>query len=619
MKNHRTSTQIQFALSRKGPMPLNLCRAACLASVVALSAGCLLPTGALASASKTAAQTSSSKNAAQPHQDPRHGLGSRWRIDDPKIAFEDAKLSNKPVLLYWGAVWCPPCNELKKEVFSKPEFDSVTKNMVLVYLDGDSSNAQVWGDKLKVSGYPSVLLLNSEGKEITRFMESVPLKNLNEALEAASKSSLPLPLLVDKLRQGKGTPEDWKVASSASWDDSLIDVGVPEDQLLSLTFDLFQKAPATEPRIKSVFAAQVLTRAASAEKDLNEKKAEKTAENKASATSPAAQQSAEDLAVEKTLTEVRLVVNALLGAVFFNSESLIGAKNYVLFEAENAIPYLAPVANSAERNSLQKTWLAGAAKLSASPEASIDNRLWSVSPAVAFELADVPKDKQTAQSISAATRDNVITAVRLADLESAQADKADRFNSFARKSVISGAGSLLADVYEFDRARELLQKELKNTNTPWYIQSSLASVEKKAGNTSESLEWLRKASVSAVGDSTKLQWTAAYLGELASRLKAGSKIAPPQRGNALFQAGLDSYYETAFSTTAGFNGRNFGRQKRLAKQILDIKDPLLVSSISGKYARRCDQLAEDSSKQNCKLHFNNFTTLAQGDTGAKKQ
>ena len=30
------------------------------------------------------------------------------------------KASNKPVLLYWGAQWCPPCKQLKSAVFNRP-------------------------------------------------------------------------------------------------------------------------------------------------------------------------------------------------------------------------------------------------------------------------------------------------------------------------------------------------------------------------------------------------------------------------------------------------------------------------------------------------------------------
>ena len=85
------------------------------------------------------------------------------------------KASNKPVLLYWGAQWCPPCKQLKSAVFSRPDFIEKSKLFVAVYLDGDLPDAQKWGDVFRVTGYPTVVVLKPDRTEITRIAGNMDL------------------------------------------------------------------------------------------------------------------------------------------------------------------------------------------------------------------------------------------------------------------------------------------------------------------------------------------------------------------------------------------------------------------------------------------------------------
>ena len=64
--------------------------------------------------------------------------------------FAQAKAANKPVFLYWGAVWCPPCNQIKATVFNRQDFIERSKLLVPVYLDGDTPGAQKLGAQFKV-------------------------------------------------------------------------------------------------------------------------------------------------------------------------------------------------------------------------------------------------------------------------------------------------------------------------------------------------------------------------------------------------------------------------------------------------------------------------------------
>ncbi len=100
----------------------------------------------------------------------------QWMTDLPK-AQEKAKTENKLVLIdFTGSDWCPWCIKLKDEVFSKPEFiDYAKKNLVPVEIDFPRKKQQTselkkanqdLQKKYSIQGYPTVIVLNSQGKKV---------------------------------------------------------------------------------------------------------------------------------------------------------------------------------------------------------------------------------------------------------------------------------------------------------------------------------------------------------------------------------------------------------------------------------------------------------------------
>lgn len=103
---------------------------------------------------------------------------STWLTDLPK-AEAQAKAENKIILMdFTGSDWCGWCIKFKKEVLDTKEFQEyAAKNVVLVELDYPNKKEQSADlkkanadlkKKYKVNGFPTLVVLDKDGKEIGR-------------------------------------------------------------------------------------------------------------------------------------------------------------------------------------------------------------------------------------------------------------------------------------------------------------------------------------------------------------------------------------------------------------------------------------------------------------------
>ncbi len=99
-----------------------------------------------------------------------------WMTDHAK-ALEKAKADKKMVVMdFTGSDWCGWCIKLDKEVFDQKDFkEYADKNLVLLKLDFPQKKKLTQlltkqNEKLmqeyKVEGFPTVIVLDSEGKQI---------------------------------------------------------------------------------------------------------------------------------------------------------------------------------------------------------------------------------------------------------------------------------------------------------------------------------------------------------------------------------------------------------------------------------------------------------------------
>jgi protein disulfide-isomerase len=395
-----------------------------------------------------------------------------WFKGDVDAAFKSAQASNKPVLLYWGAQWCPPCKQLKSAVFNRPDFIEKSKLFVAVYLDGDLPDAQKWGDVFRVSGYPTVVVLKPDRSEITRIAGNMDLSLYASVLDDALADTRPVQDVLELAIKGEAplTASDCRRLAYHAFD--LDDEGVFEPSKLQTAFENAARlCPADLKKERARFPILAAAEAATLQKDAIGKNGK----------------------ADKALTVLILRVNELLAdkdLALTNADALRGLPAGFYVAARNTTPQIAP---------------------------QLRERVMGVADAATASAQFAPADQLAAQLIKIraakayAADGKVPTDIRSVALATADRMLAAKQEAYVRAGVVNSAINIYIALDDWVRARDLLALEATTSNTPHYYIGDLADVEEHLGNKQRSLELLAEAYDKAKGPASRFQWGFQYL------------------------------------------------------------------------------------------------------------
>jgi thiol-disulfide isomerase/thioredoxin len=434
--------------------------------------------------------------------------GVDW-LSDPQQAFALARASGRPVFLYWGAAWCPPCNRIKAVVFGRPDFLALAPLFVALAVDGDSAGGQQLAEQFKLRSYPTLVVIRPDGAEVTRLPCELDGKRFVHILELAlhARFTVAQSLSVALSRERKLSDDEWRLLSFYSWD-------TDERQLLkNLDFAAI---------VASLTRACTLADATVRLEWLGLHAAAMAGET-------GIDQAAAIRKLDTTLADAR--------AVCLQLDIVIG---YAL----DLVRFLtAP--GSAARQRLIDVWSGALETLEADQTLNMADRFGALRTRVRLARLGAP-------------------VAQLAELARGRVDEALALAMSAelRHAVVNNGAGVLADAGLVEQAQRLLTAELARSHAPFYFMHSLASLAKRRGEPAAALDWYEQAYGTAAGSATQLQWGATYLLALLDLSPGdGQRI---ERAARMLKAGFDAAPDAPYQ-------RNRTQAARIVKALAGVE------------------------------------------------
>ena len=500
------------------------------------------------------------------HADPAHG-------DDPipwfEGGFEDAlelaRQENKPLFLYWGAEWCPPCHHLKTTVFRTPGFVAKSREFIPVYLDGDDERAQILGEELGVVGYPTVLIFSPAGDEIMRMPTNIDAAQYVALLDSALTRMRPIAeVLAAVLQTGAAdaAPEDLELLAFYSWgQDTEADLGDDEGYG---TFAALWEGTPEELAIEKARFLSLTMEAASAR----------------------ARGEGEDAPGPALSAEERQRYHEAVMDLLENHEWVSANLDFVLYGCPEAIPLLHPQTNP-DREALTARWDEAAKRVEQDASMSVDDRLTAAVTRVWLVTLDVPEgeEPELPAELVEHVRERVAWAAETVSDDS------------ELQTVMSTMSWLLDQVGLTEEAEVLLTERMDDAHAPYYFMSVVAGMKKDADRPEEAVAWYRKAYDSARGRYSRFRWGSIYLRQVMA--------LTPEDTETIESDSVEILGELLTLEDA-FAGGNYSRLGQLDSAYRSWNEngehDALVGRIRDVVRARCDyypEAGEDSQKSRC--------------------